>query len=155
MSVPMIPNNANDLVGLESTNPASKSADAQAQLPNEVITIADRRVRVAQAGLENATIYAYCRQWTYNNPNPMYSAQFEEGQALPRIQHLKEEEENAANTTSAPLEIYNVGNKELKDLETITKKQRQRWKALGNDMRNNAVGKRAPYLQRLQAAISK
>jgi hypothetical protein len=151
----MIPNNANNLPGIESTNPAGRSADPQAQPPNEVITIADRRVRVAQAGLENATVYTYCRQWTYNNPNPMYSAQYEEGKALPPIQHLKIEEENAANTTSAPLEMYNVGNQELKDLETITEKQRQRWKALGNDMRNNAIGKRAPYLQRLQAAISK
>lgn len=149
----MIPNNANNLPGMESTNPASRSADAQP--PNEVVTIADRRVRVAQAGLENASIYTYCRQWTYNNPNPMYSAQFEEGQALPPIQHIKDEEEKAATTTSAPLETYNVGNTELKDLETITEKQRQRWKALGNDMRNNAIGKRAPYLQRLQAALSK
>jgi hypothetical protein len=151
----MIPNN--DITGMPSTNlGAPGSADPQAQLPpNEVITIADRRVRVAQAGLEDATIYTYCRQWTYNNPNPMYSAQFEEGAALPPIQHLSVNQEDAITTSSAPPEIYDVGNKQLKDLEVIHEKQRQRWKALGIDMRNNAVSRRTPYLQRLQTAITK
>jgi hypothetical protein len=149
----MIPSNVNEMQGIVSANPA---ADPQAQLPpNEVITIADRRVRVAQAGLEDATIYTYCRQWTYNNPNPMYSAQFEEGIPLPPIQNLQIDASIPTAAPSAAPEVYDVGNKELNDLDTINEKQKQRWKALGNDMRNNAVGKRAPYLQRLQAAISK
>ncbi len=150
----MIPSNSNEVLGISAAAPIS--ADAQAQRPNEVITIADRRVRVAQAGLEDASIYTYCRQWTYNNPNPMYSAQFEEGSVLPPIQHPSETlEDAAAAATTAPPEVYDVGTKELSDLETINEKQKQRWKALGNDMRNNSVGKRAPYLQRLQTAIAK
>ena len=148
----MIPSNPSDVSGIVPTNP---SADIQAQLPpNEVVTIADRRVRVAQAGLENASIYTYCRQWTYNNPNPMYSGQFEEVTPLPPIQHPPNQED-AITTASAPPEVYDIGSKQLKDIEIINEKQKQRWKALGNDMRNNAVEKRAPYLKRLQAAISK
>lgn len=152
----MIPSNPTEVPVVISTNQAGASTDNQAQLPpNEVVTIADRRVRVAKSGLEDASIYTYCRQWTYNNPNPMYTGQFEEAPTLPPIQQPVKLEEDATNTASAPPEMYDIGNEELKDLERINGKQRQRWKALGNDMRNNAVGKRAPYLQRLHAAISK
>ena len=135
---------------LDQTHPANNTFDGGAtQHPNEIITIADRRVRVYGAGLENASIYTYCRQWTLNNPNPTYSGPTEEVVKLPAIQHP----EPGPEQTPFEVAALDVGNDELTDLTEIIEKQKQRWKAAGEGMRKNAAEKRAPYVDRLNSAI--
>lgn len=124
-------------------------AGTAAQHINEIVTIADRRVRVHGAGLENASNYTYCRQWAYNNPNPTYTGPLDEGIKLPPVQHPEPRPQLTPLDSATP----DVGDDNLSEMTEIEEKQRQRWKAAGEHMRTNAAERRAPYLNRLQAAM--
>lgn len=117
--------------------------------PAEVITIADRRIRVAGAGLEDASLYNYCRQWAFNCPAPTMVVP-EDHPILPPIQ--RPSAPPAAAPTDDPR--LDVGSAELTDSAEIEAKQRARWKAAGEAMKREAAQRRAPYVQRLASALN-
>ncbi len=119
------------------------------QPPAQVITIADRHIRVAGAGLEDASLYNMCRQWAYNTPVPTMATP-EDHPILPPIQRP------AAPPTAPAADDprLDVGGSELTDFADIEAKQRQRWKAVGESMKREAAERRAPYVQRLAATLN-
>ena len=119
-------------------------------LPNEVIAIADRRIRVAGGGLEEGSIYNYCRQWSYNNPNPPFTGNLDEAAKLPPLH--RDPQQPPMPPFNA--EEYDIGSADLSDLSIINEKHTRRWKAAGQHMRKAAAEERAPHAHRLQSAIN-
>ena len=130
--------------------------------PPDIITIADRRIRIAGGGLEDASIYTYCRQWTYNNPAPTFTGPLDEAPRLPPIQFPPPALSTSTSTSPVPPpsslhEPTDPGVKDLSvevDFSDIQSKQTERWKGIGAHMRRAAAEKREPYCQRLASVSS-